>query len=249
MPAWNAEHGHHEKIVPGYGLHKIFKAKQGIVEPGNKNDLIKIKLEKNLSFLRTGDKIKDNFTEDVYKINNNSIESFTDSQVEIELVKDLPFINKGMKVSGSIVKETLIIEGADVIAKFNTGEPAVTVADHGKGKAILIGSYLGLFYFNNNNKLNRDLIASLVEMSSSIKKPKVIGEPKIRVDVLNNKKESLLIIHNLTSENVASTFSIPQKLNKNLKEQFSDETLDIISAGNKSIVEINLEPKEVKVFF
>ncbi len=247
--AWNAEHGHHEKIVPGYGLHKIFKAKQGIVEPGNKNDLIKIKLEKNLSFLRTGDKIKDNFTEDVYKINNNSIESFTDSQVEIELVKDLPFINKGMKVSGSIVKETLIIEGADVIAKFNTGEPAVTVADHGKGKAILIGSYLGLFYFNNNNKLNRDLIASLVEMSSSIKKPKVIGEPKIRVDVLNNKKESLLIIHNLTSENVASTFSIPQKLNKNLKEQFSDETLDIISAGNKSIVEINLEPKEVKVFF
>jgi beta-galactosidase len=246
---WNAEHGHHEKIVPGYGLHKIFKVRQGVIEPANKNELSKLKLEKDLSFKREGININDNVTEEIYKINNNSIETLSNRKVGIQLIKDLPYVKKGSKVSGTIVKETFINEGAEIIAQFDTGEPAIVAADYGRGKAILIGSYLGLFYYNNNDKLNKDLIASLVEMSSEIARPKVSGETKIRVDILNNKKESMLIIHNLTSETVVSTINIPQKINKILEEQFTGEKLGVISSGNKSISEIKLNPKEVKVFF
>jgi beta-galactosidase len=246
---WNAEHGHHEKIVPGYGLHKLFKARQGVVEPVNKNDLVKIYFEKDLSYRREEEKIKDNFVTESFKIKDHSIQSLSNSEVEITLLKDLPYIRKERKISGTIVKETLITEGAEVIANFNTGEPAITVSDYGKGKAILIGSYIGLFYNQNNNKANRDLIASLVEMYSNISRPYAVGNDKIRIDTLSYKKEVMVIIHNLTADYTSASINLPLKKVKTLKEQFTGEEILFSESNSGSAAEIKLEPKEVKIFY
>ena len=32
--------GHHEKVIPGYGLNKVFKCRQGLVEPSNKKKIV-----------------------------------------------------------------------------------------------------------------------------------------------------------------------------------------------------------------
>ena len=55
---WNAEHGHHEKIVPGYGLHKVFKVRQGVVEPAEKNVINKIEIEKSVISIKVQKKNK-----------------------------------------------------------------------------------------------------------------------------------------------------------------------------------------------
>ena len=243
---WNAEYGHHEKIIPGYGLHKVFKVREGVVEPANKNDLVKIHFEKDLFYHREGEKTNNGYSTDTFKI--NSIKSLSNNEVDINLLKDFPYIKKGTKISGTIVKETLINEGAEVVAVFDTGEPAITVSNYGKGKAILIGSYIGLSYYQNEFKSNADLIVSLVEHYSDISHPYSIGNEKIRIDYLKNKKDLMLIIHNLSNEFVSASIKIPLKKIKKLKEIFSGEEIIFSEDNSGSFAEIELEPKEVKVY-
>ena len=62
---WNIENGHHEKVVPGYGLDKVFKIKQSLVEPADKG-VVNIKMDKDLPFIKknenvTGALIKETF--------------------------------------------------------------------------------------------------------------------------------------------------------------------------------------------
>ncbi len=101
---WNAEHGHHEKIVPGYGLHKVFKVRQGVVEPAEKNVVNKIEIEKSVLSTKSNKKINNITGKDSFIFDNNSIDSLSKSQVEIQLLKNLPYIKKGEKVFGTIVK-------------------------------------------------------------------------------------------------------------------------------------------------
>ncbi|MCF8240339.1 MAG: beta-galactosidase [Melioribacteraceae bacterium] len=55
---WNVEHGHHEKVVPGYGMNQVFKVYQGVVDPADKTDGVNIKLMESLSKVNKGDIIK-----------------------------------------------------------------------------------------------------------------------------------------------------------------------------------------------
>jgi beta-galactosidase len=205
---WNLEQGHHEKIVPGYGLHQVFQARQAIVDPADAN-----------------------------------------GEVNIIMEKDLPFIKKGEVVKGTLVKETFLLEGADVLARFSTGEPAITLAGYGKGKAILIGSYIGLPFHRKKYVTNGELIASLVEMTYKIERPTVIGNVKVRIDLLIDPAGQIMIIlQNLEERNIEVSITIPLKNITSLTEQFSGETLMMSSLKDRSIATVALAPKEVKIY-
>jgi beta-galactosidase len=248
---WNLEEGHHEKVVPGYNMHEVFKARQGLVEPALKNNLSEIEFIKDMGYKRKGEEIFDGITKEIFKVSGGTIESIGGGTVEMEMLKDLPFIHKGDKIQGSIVKEILICEGAEVLAKYFTGEPAITYSEYGKGKAILIGSYIGLSYFQNKNNLNGNLIASLVvEYTTHLKRSEIIGEAKIRVDILTKEDEIMLILQNQENVHVKAVVKIPVIGIDCLTEQFSQEKLSLTGNENNSAVslEVTLLPKEVKVY-
>ena len=203
--AWNIEHGHHEKIVPGYGFDKVFKARQKFVEPSEPFD------------------------------------------ITIIINKDLAYINKNEKIQGTIVKESLVAKGAEVIASFDNGEPAITVSEYGKGKAVLIGSYIGLPFIANMNQGNSDFINSIIEYTTHIKRyTSDLG--KTRTDVLTSGKDAMVIIQNLTTEQQSASITLPLKKVTSLKEQFDGSIIKISASGNQSMVTLNLDPKEVKVY-
>lgn len=205
---WHVERGHHQTLVPGYGLHKVFKARQGVVAPPEAN-----------------------------------------GRVEIEIAKDLPFIKKGEKADGAMVKETFFVEGAEVLARFSAGEPAITYADYGKGKAILIGSYLGLPYYQNECEANAGLIASLVDFAATIERPKVLGNAKIRVDTLiAPNHQVMLIAQNLEPTAVAASVFLPLQNHKEMTEQFTNEKIPLIPHQDGAMMTMSFAPKEVKVF-
>ncbi|NIV98122.1 hypothetical protein GWN26_02790, partial [Candidatus Saccharibacteria bacterium] len=206
---WNVEQGHHEKIVPGYGLHEVFQTRQGLVEP---------------------------------VIGENT---------EIELLENLPYLHKGSVVKGSLVRESFFIEGARVLACHSNGQPAVTCAEYGKGKAILIGSYIGLPFHRQKCNQNANLIAGLVEYAMPISRPRVEGNAKVRIDILTGlKNQTMIIVQNLENRSAEITAHLPFKINNKLKEQFSSEILSSIelSAGKGSKISMQLTAKEVKVY-
>jgi beta-galactosidase len=204
---WNAEHGHHEKIIPGYGLDKVFKIKQGTVGPV----------------------------------------SAADNSAEIKLIRDLPYIKKQTKVFGSIVKETFFVEGAKILAKFKSGEPAITYSDYGKGKAIQIGTYLGLGFYNDGIESNGELIASLAEHFADIKKS--VSNKKVRVDLLERNKNAMLIIQNLDDKKNYATVKLLLQEAKTFTELFTGEKIRSVKQKGKIVISLELKKKEVKVYF
>jgi beta-galactosidase len=201
---WNREKGHHEKIIPGYGLHKVFGVRQLIVEPSDEK-----------------------------------------GRIEIRTTREIPFIKKGTKVFGSIVKETFLTEGAKVLAKFNSGKPAITYNEYGKGKAVQIGTYLGLTYHRQKIKANSDLIAGLVEYCVKIERPL---SKNIRIDVLEKDKQQMLIIQNLEKKRISASITIPGLKTNKFTEQYSGKKLKLQKEKGKSILKVQMESREVLVY-
>lgn len=202
---WNRENGHHEKIVPGYGLDKLFAVRQSIVEPADEN-----------------------------------------GKVEIITSKEIPFIKKGTQVYGSIVKETYKPEGAKVLAKFKTGEPAITYAEYGKGKAVQIGSYLGIGVQREKRRTNGELIAGLVEYCIKINRP--AANKKIRVDLLQNNDRQMLMVQNLENNKISGVLRIPGIKMKSFEEQFSKKKIKPLKEKGEKTLRIQLDPREVQVY-
>ena len=203
---WNIEKGHHEKVIPGYGLDKIFKVRQSVVEP------------------------------------------VADGNIKIVLNKELPYLKKGSEIIGTIVKETFFNSDASVIASFDSGEPAIFISRFGKGKAIQIGSYIGLKYHREKIENNGNLIAGLIESAVKVSRPLITDNKKVRVDVLSNQKENLVIIQNLENKNLNVTVQVPGERFVMLDEQFSGEKIKCNKIKSGTEFKLKLNPREVKVY-
>jgi hypothetical protein len=208
--AWNLEHGHHEKTVPGHGMDSVFQARQVRAEPA-------------------GEEVK----------------------VTLEVAEDLPYIHRGEQVSGSIVKEILEPEGARVLARYDSGESAITYAEYGQGKAILCGTYLATPFHREKVRSNGNLIASLAAAYADVKRT-VIGDPEdIRVDTLMGPSNTaMVIVQNLSSESIKSPLSLDLELAGDLTEQFTGETLQVKRdpKGKGVSFTVDLAADDVKVY-
>ena len=172
-----------------------------------------------------------------------------DGVVPIEVLRDLPGVSSGTTVRGALVKEALAVEGAEVLAKFDTGEPAITYAHHGRGKAILIGSYLGLQYHRKGGDANADLIAALVELAAAVRRPRVLGPEQVRVDVLATPSdEKMVIVQNLESAAVEVRVHLPYSNLRSMIEQFTGEHLPVSLRPQGGEINLALPAREVKVF-
>ncbi len=165
------------------------------------------------------------------------------------LKKALPGAPIGTSAACAIVREALVPDGAKVLAKFDSNEPAITISDYGKGKAILIGTYIGLSHHRNGADSTGNIISGLVNYAADLQRPKVTGRAKIRIDVLTDESNSpVVIFRNLNEKKVRARFSIPHVSGVALTELFSGRRLVIRQSKGSAVGEIQLEPREVKVY-
>ncbi len=204
----------------------------------------------NTELGRHSDKIPGYGFDRIFKVIQGVVEP-ADVSMSSNIVskKKLPGAPAGTPAACSIVKEALIPKGANVLAEFETGEPAITLSEYGKGKAILIGTYLGLSYHRTGSDKSGDLIASLVKHAVKIEGPEVIGKSRVRIDVLENSGEPVFVIfRNLSDRTTKSTFALPSFDKSALIEVFSAEKMKLRVNKSTSAGEIILKPREVKVF-
>lgn len=171
------------------------------------------------------------------------------SQVELIVARDLPFIKAGEKACGRIIRESYFLEGAEVLAHYADGAPAITMAACGRGRAILVGSYIGLARHRSGHLASGDLIASLVEMACPITRPQVSPAARVRVDSLQDPGgRTMLIIQNLESEAVQAEITLPLPLTGPQIEQFTGSTLPIQRVDGRTTVAVALAGHEVQVY-
>ena len=169
--------------------------------------------------------------------------------VDIVVTGDVPFCRAGTRIRGAIVRATLLPEGAAVLATYPDGAAAVTAARFGDGRAILIGSYIGLPVHRTGHASNAGLIAGLVDLHAHIPRPQVGGNARIRVDLLVSPARALmLILRNLEDAEVSADIRLGLDHAARLTEQFTGEVVQLTRKSPGSELSVRLRPREVKVF-
>ena len=171
-----------------------------------------------------------------------------DDTADIILRRKLGKLTKGKRAAGVLVQDRMKLHGASILAQFSDGSPAVTMASFGKGKAILIGSYLGLSYQRNRRSETGTLIAELAGLGARNERPSS-GSRNVRLDVLKDQGDAgIVIVQNLESKAVRTTITIPGLRSRSFKEVFTGRTLRCARRGTGVSAVIPLQKKEVKVF-
>jgi hypothetical protein len=165
---WHKEEGRHHTTIPGYGLDRVFGVRQKNAEPASEH-----------AFLSVSGVVREGSSMDVQRgVNQHSLDGgFIAGQpvdasnglgsVDIRMTRALPPLREGDLVRGLLTKETYFVEGAEVLAEYADGQPAVVMNEHGKGRAILIGSYVALPYQRLGFRNDGALFAALVGMDES----------------------------------------------------------------------------------
>ena len=171
-----------------------------------------------------------------------------DGHITITTTRAVGALAAGFEVHGAIVQENLAVDGAEILAGFRDGRPAITVNRFGKGKAVAIGSYLGLPAAGDNGEVNARLLASLVDEVAQLDHP-TAEDARVRVDVLSNGSgRTLLVFRNLEAKPLDCRVLVPALASSSWNELFSSE--ELLSEDDRDGVafSIALSPHEVKAF-
>jgi len=154
------------------------------------------------------------------------------------------------RLEGAIAAETYFVEGADIHSNYEDNAPAITVASYGQGKAISIGTYLGLSYFRSGDGNIADLLVSLIDEHAAVRRPVVNSSSRIRIDYLKNESGNvMLIFQNIEDESVEVSFTIPDTLMTSLVEQFTGERIELIVSEHETKGKVIMHPHQVKVYY
>lgn len=247
---WDVEQGRHHTTLPGYGLHKVFGVRQRNAEPASEHEFVAVQ-----GVVRTtaGQPLRPGLNEptagDGFILAQDVDASGQLGQVEIVAGDGLAYLAEGEKAYGALVKETFEVDGAEVLATYRDGEPAVTRNAFGDGQAILVGSYVGLPFRQQGHPGNGALLASLVERADLVDRPQVVGG-RVRVDTLaTDDGEHMVILQNLEASAVEVSVRVPVALEGETEEQFGKPALAWTPSGEgAAVATVRLTPREVRVY-
>jgi beta-galactosidase GanA len=245
---WDVERGRHHTTLPGYGLHELFGVRQKNAVPAREHEFVSVQ---GVVRAIDGEALRSGLNEpspsNGFVLAQNTDVSKGIGQVEMVLGRDLAYASAGQKAYGAIVREDFFVEGAEVLATYGDGEPAITRNSSGQGQAILVGSYLALPYRRHGYAGNAALLASLVELADLRERPRVIGG-RVRVDVVSQgEDEHMIILQNLEVRAVEVSVEVPVSLSGEAAEQFGGEALQW-ERGASSRARVRLGPNEVRVY-
>lgn len=127
--------------------------------------------------------------------------------VEIEVLPDPAVAFEGGRVRGAHYQQALEPAGARVIGRFAGGEAAVTVREYGRGRAVLIGSWVGLGYHLHRDPATGRFLAGFALAAGARRPAEVEGLPagqvEARVMVGETRQEGpylLLFLFNHTAD-------------------------------------------------
>jgi beta-galactosidase len=246
---WHKEEGRHHTTIPGYGLDKVFGVRQKNAEPASEHGFLAVS-----GVVREGTSVSVQRGVNQRALDEGFIagEPFDASgglgSVDIRIARSLPPLREGDLVRGLVTKETFVVEGAEVLAEYADGQPAVVMNSHGKGRAILIGSYVALPYQRHGFQNDGALFAALVGMDHSLYHPRVAGDLRVRVDVVETGDSAMLVVQNLEGRPVEAVVSLPDFEARSMDELFGGEAVEMTATASGATFTLHLDVNEVRVY-
>lgn len=208
--------GYHSKVMPGCGFDEVFGVREGVCYP-----------ESGVfnSYAWQADGAGDG--------------------IKFNLERSVGGLKAGVAVPGFHVGATFCGSDAEVIARYPTGEAAVTTHKYGEGSATIIGTMMGAAFAEKGNPVCADFIANLAGQYIDAPRPKATPSRSVRVDILSDGNKRWIMLQNLTEQETEAVIELPFKLTKSPVEMFTGEEAGI--DGGK--MQVTLQPSQIKAFW
>ncbi|HXW90958.1 MAG TPA: beta-galactosidase [Terriglobales bacterium] len=164
----------------------------------------------------------------------------------------LPGLPPNTTITGEAFEERLEpLPGGTVLARFADGSPAIVERSEGRGKAILIGSFLALAYHRQNDRAAQQLFLSLAQAAGVSPEAEVTGagvsEVEVRQLVGERQRTILVFNHANTSADATLTVRLPWTL-REARELENGSPVGFQSHGGRSTFHKVLAGGETWVF-
>lgn len=110
---------------------------------------------------------------------------------------EIPGVKPGDRLPGRLYEETLepILPNGRVVAKFASGAPAAVVSTFGRGKTLMLGSYLGAAYEGQPEPAAQRFFAGLLDWVG-VERPVSVSGSQAEVRVLESGRERVVFVFN-----------------------------------------------------
>ena len=173
-------------------------------------------------------------------------------RITIESSADLPGLDRTHVIGGDAFEEDLDpIAGARVLGRFTGGAPAIVEHSFGKGKAILLGSFVALAYDKQPSDSNKQFFLSLAQAAGVVSDIDVTGSGTSELEVrrLVNEHEQVVFAFNHSKNPANATLSVRMPWDAGQAHDLSDDISVPFQVRNRSIVvHKNFAEGEIWVF-
>lgn len=206
--AWNDARGFASDVIPGFGLEKLFGAKETVIRPSESPQIV-------------------------------ATEALHDVQPQ-------------HAIPGFAFEEDLEpLGGARVLGRFAAGSAAIVENHTGKGKAILIGSFVALAYQRNNNETAKQLFLSLAHSAGVSPDVEVTGpgtaDLEVRRLVSDEQQVVFTFNHSKNPANATVSLKLPWQARR-ARNLFDDSSVPFTFSNGEVTLQKELAGGETWIF-
>jgi len=167
--------------------------------------------------------------------------------------KALPLLEGGKKLDALFFEEgfELINDQSQILAEFESGEPAIVYSTYGEGEAIIVGSFIGMAYHHFHNPNNAKFFTGLAEWLDLPNPVDVVVSNEdvfVEARLLEGDTYSILFGFNRGEKKTKALFTVSIKGQAfRAKDLETGENVPLIVQESCVMMEKELSPQEVWV--
>jgi beta-galactosidase len=188
---------------------------------------------------------------EVFRAREKIIRPVERPEILVEATAGLPGLAAGEKVLGEAYEEDIEpLNESRVLARFASGEPAVVEHSFGKGKAILVGSFLALACQRHPEGSAKQLLLAMAQAAGVAADVEVSGAGTSEVEVrrLVSDRFQILFAFNHSDAPADSTISVhlPWQASE-ARDLASGQSVPLNEKAGVAEIELNLNGGEIRV--
>ena len=173
-------------------------------------------------------------------------------EMEMAPLPGLPGMAAREKVAAAGFEEELApAESAQVLARFADGQPAMVENSFGKGRAVLVGSFLALAYERQNEPSSKQLLVALAKQAGAAPEVTITGADPAKTEVrrlLSPEQQMLFVFyHGTTGATATLSLHLPWKVTT-ARNLVAATTEQVSENNGAAVLKVRLQPNQILVF-
>lgn len=179
-----------------------------------------------------------------------SVQTAKEGRTILQWASDaIPGVRPGDLIPGRWFEEALEPVGASarVVAEFADGTPAAVISAFGKGRTLMLGSYLSAAYVSRPEEASERFFAGLLRWAQVTERV-TVGAPGVEVRCLEDGADRVVFVFNHSNTVVQTMAAIAMPDGAySARDLVTGSALAVHRAGEQLRFEVRLKPDEVQV--